>query len=217
MRSYCMEDYARGVLEAASSALDPFPALPGALQSLRLAGTQGQIRISAVVLESEGRGHVEVEIADPDTSIPNHVDDAPKDSLLNGFLERHRLGPYAMLSAEDKLRIRYGKGEAPEAPVGWDDLYGLPRAVLVHELLLAAQVLLDRVRKKGVSVAEGCEAGTAEHDNFESDPETLGYWIGVGLSKLTPAQRREVAQLCFGSDEKRAWLLALAPSPAGAR
>ena len=158
--------------------------LPGEIDAVKLFQPDEMTRVEGVVVAVGGESR-EVLFGSPRTRVPEGDGEDP---VLARFLERNEL------DAGD---------------LDWDDAIALPRAILVHELLLAAREVVAALRKKGIAVAHECEASVGGTDGGWSDLAEFEGHVRDGLASLGEDARRDLAETCFDGKDRRDWLLAL--------
>lgn len=188
-KGYGFDAYVDALVKAGfEAAMARIKEIPQPLTKIQLTGEPECIQLNTLVLEGEGDS-VELEIAPPKTRIPEQSDDANEGPVLRQFAKRHGL------DLDDD--------EAPS----WGDMYKLPWCVLLHEQITGVQALAEMLTKAGIEIAEDCECGVGDHDNFWEPSEGFDEMAHEEIAALPEDQQADFAAVCYESKAKQQWLL----------
>ena len=89
----------------------------------------------------------------------------------------------------------------------WGDIYALPSCVLTHELISAAQVVIEGLRKAGIRVAANCKFGWGAGDDFWEGLPSFEKMSRKNVDALPKDLQKNFAAMCFLDPKKQKWLL----------
>ena len=184
---YQFDEYAKALAAAAIKTLVAKTVkLPKSISSLQLACMDGEMAPWMVILNED----VQIELPEVKHRLPSHVDDANDDPILKKLM--------AMNGTADDY-----DGDLPR----WGDIYALPSCVLTHELIGAAQAVLEGLKKAGVAVAKNCKFGWGAGDDLWEGLPSFEKRSRKNVAALPNGHQANFAAMCFLDPKKQKWLL----------
>jgi hypothetical protein len=192
---YQIDRYVAALAAAAvKAAVAKKRSLTGPITSVKLYHEESSRRISAILLEAGGT-QLPISTTAVKTALPDSLEDDRFDRPLAQLLRRHG---YDLEADVDELPA-------------WDDEFGLPAAILNHELVLGARQVKAALARAGLAVDEDCACTTGDHDSDWDDETEFVSHIQSGLSSFASATLiKELASLFFEDEKRRRWLVKLA-------
>lgn len=142
---------------------------------------------------SEGKRDLYLEIVEPDTHIPSHVDYVDEeDSILSTFLEGF---------------------EMDEEDIAWGDTFQIPTSLLRYEIIMAARQAVNELEKKKILFTSDCEICIGDNNEDEGDAEEylsmIKKEIKTKLPKKEKKKRKNFAECCYKTKVKQEWFCEL--------
>jgi hypothetical protein len=191
---YAIDRVARQTAAGAVSALLPrLAALGGPVTRLVLGQGDMENFVSAARLEWTG-GSLSVDIEWPDSDLPEYVQDT-EDAALDAFVAKHGLGEDA----------------DGEQPLAWHNPFGLPRCVVIYELLSAAEHVVAELGRAGVTFADRSTVMVGNRaDCFDSASDFLRCTKEAVTRHLPDARARSgFAKLLYQDPARQRWFTGL--------